>query len=176
MDAGLAAELGAMVAEDQRVRTRNGPPPAGGYRLSTAAVMESSRVDVRNTDRLREIVSAHGWPGFDLVGEQGEKDAWLLAQHADRQLGFQREALALLTQAVADGDATPSHLAYLTDRVRMNEGREQLYGTQMTSEVGGRPTPWPIEDPAHVDERRAAVGLGPLDEYVARFQPQAPAE
>jgi hypothetical protein len=58
----------------------------------------------------------------------------------------------------------------------MNEGREQVYGTQMTGEVGGGPTPWPIEDSEHVDERRAAVGLGPLDEYVARFQPQTPAE
>ena len=176
MDADLAAELAAMVAEDQRVRTRHGPLPAGGYRPSTAEAMESSRVEVRNTDRLREIVSAHGWPGFDLVGEQGETDAWLLAQHADSQLGFQREALVLLTRAVAGGDATPSHLAYLTDRVRMNEGREQVYGTQMTAEVGGGPTPWPIEDSAHVDERRAAVGLGPLDEYVARFQPKSPAE
>jgi hypothetical protein len=99
MDAGLAAELAAMVAEDQRVRTRHGPPPAGGHRLSTAEAMEFSRVDVGNADRLREIVSAHGWPGFELVGKQGEKDAWLLAQHADRQLGFQREALALLAQA-----------------------------------------------------------------------------
>ena len=175
MNAEVAAELAAMVAEDQRVRTRHGPPPAGGYRLSTAEAMESSRVDVRNTDRLREIVAAHGWPGFDLVGAQGERDAWLIAQHADRQLGFQRAALALLEQAVADGDATPSHLAYLTDRVRMNEGREQLYGTQVTGEVGGGPAPWPIEDPACVDERRAVMGLGPLNEYIAGFLPQSPA-
>ena len=52
----------------------------------------------------------------------------------------------------------------------MNEGREQLYGTQMTAEAGEDPAPWPIEDAAHVDERRAGVGLGSLDEYVARFR------
>ena len=43
---------------------------------------------------------AHGWPGRSLVGEQGAMDAWLLAQHADRQPGFQRRALSLLAMAV----------------------------------------------------------------------------
>jgi hypothetical protein len=129
--------------------------------------MEWRRVDVRNTDRLREIVQAHGWPGYSLVGEQGAEHAWLIAQHSDTQLDFQREALGLLTQAVAEGDASPKHLAYLTDRVRMNEGREQLYGTQMCGALDGRPVPWPVADPEGLDERRAAVGLGPFAEYAA---------
>ena len=30
-----------------------------------------ARVDVANTDRLREIVDEHGWPGRSLVGEEG---------------------------------------------------------------------------------------------------------
>jgi len=30
--------------------------------------------------------------------------------------------------------------------------------------------PAPLEDPANVDARRAAVGLGPLDEYLKPFR------
>jgi hypothetical protein len=44
---------------------------------------------------------------------------------------FQRRVLDLLTAAVAEGESTPRQLAYLTDRVRMSEGREQVYGTQL---------------------------------------------
>jgi Family of unknown function (DUF6624) len=93
--------------------------------------VEAARIDVANTDRLRAIIAEHGWPGRVLVGDEGAEAAWLIAQHADSQLDFQREALALLERAVHDGDAPASHLAYLTDRVRMNEGRPQLFGTQV---------------------------------------------
>ena len=56
-----------------------------------------------------------------------------------------------------------SSVAYLTDRVLTNEGKEQLYGTQSWSE-GGVEYLQPLQDPARVNERRRAVGLGPLPE------------
>jgi hypothetical protein len=81
---------------------------------------------------------------------------------------LQRRVLALLAAAVAAGEATPRQLAYLTDRVRMHEGRQQLYGTQMFGSGDGELVPWPIEDEEHVEERRAAAGLEPLVDYAAR--------
>ncbi len=127
--------------------------------------MEAQRVDVANTARLREIISQHGWPGRSLVGNEGAHHAWLIAQHADRQLDFQREALELLAEAVSRGDAAQRDVAYLTDRVRMNEGREQVFGTQIAEVKDGNGVPWPVEDPANLDARRAAVGLSPFEEY-----------
>ena len=49
---------------------------------------------------------------------------------ADAEPEFQRRCLALLTEAVADGEADPGNLAYLTDRVLCAEGEPQRYGTQ----------------------------------------------
>ncbi len=89
MQLGLASELAAMAAEDQRIRTF----PADGVfarRVSLEQEMDARRVDVANTDRLRAIVAEVGWPGFALVGEQGAEHAWLLAKHADHQLDSQR--------------------------------------------------------------------------------------
>jgi hypothetical protein len=60
----------------------------------------------------------------------------------------------------------------LEDRVRMFEGRPQLYGTQLEPDDEGRPRPYPIEDPEGVDERRRAVGLEPLAERLARAEPE----
>ncbi len=166
MDEVLAAELARMAAEDQRARQ---PPPGERrefvHRVDLRTRMEGQRIDVANTDRLREIVSEHGWPGRSLVGDEGAHHAWLIAQHADRQLDFQREALELLADAVRRGDAAQRDLAYLTDRVRMNEGREQVYGTQIADVEDGNGVPWPVEDPTNLDARRAALGLPPFEEY-----------
>lgn len=119
---------------------------------------------------------ARGWPGRSLVGEQGAEHAWLLAQHADRQLEFQRHALALLRVAVAAGEATNRQLAYLSDRVCMNEGREQIYGTQMGGVRDGTVVPWPIQAPETVDDRRAAMSLDALATYVASFPAVSPTD
>ena len=101
--------------------------------------------------------------------EDGAQAAWLLAQHADRDLDLQRAFLDALRGAVGEGEAAPANLAYLEDRVRVADGRPQLYGTQFTvteREFG----PCPIEDPQRLDERRAAVGLEPFADYEAQIR------
>jgi hypothetical protein len=121
--------------------------------------------DAENLPWLRQVIAEYGWPGKALVGEDGADAAWLLAQHADRDLGFQRRCLDLLTTAVTAGEAKRQHLAYLTDRVLLAEGQQQVYGTQMTASRG-RWVPKNLRDPDTVDERRAPVDLGPLAEYL----------
>jgi hypothetical protein len=66
-------------------------------------------------------------------------------------------------------------VAYLTDRVRVNQGLPQVYGTQMARDAKGRAIPEELEDAKHVDDRRAAVGLRPLKAAVRdhrRFERQ----
>jgi hypothetical protein len=65
-----------------------------------------------------------------------------------------------------------AHLACLEDRVRVNAGLPQLYGTQFTV-TGGEPGPHPIEDPQRLDERRAAAELEPFADYQARMRAQS---
>ncbi len=123
------------------------------------------RMDRAHTERLRQVVDRHGWPGRSMVGVAGSQAAWLLVQHADHDPEFQRRCLELLDAAAGRGEADPRHVAFLTDRVLIHEGKLQRFGTQLREDEG-RLAPIPIEDPAGVEERRRAVGLGPLDEYV----------
>lgn len=74
-----------------------------------------------------------------------------------------------MRQAVSAGSAGPRELAFLCDRTLVNEGREQVYGTQIAGVKDGAPVPWPCEEPERMDERRAEVGIEPFDEYVAQF-------
>ena len=79
----------------------------------------------------------------------------------------------MLERAVHDGDAPASHLAHLTDRVRMNEGRPQLFGTQVADITNGVASPWPIEDEEHL-QRRANAGLETLADYLNNFTGASP--
>ena len=70
----------------------------------------------------------------------------------------------------------PEHYAFLYDCVRMADGKDQLYGSQFVRSVDGDTVvPWPIEDPEHVDARRARLGLPPLAEHAATCARSIPA-
>ena len=117
--------------------------------------------DPLNADRLWDILDDYeAWPGVRLVGDDGERAAWLVVQLADAEL--QRRALPHVEAAVDQGDAHASHYACLLDRVRMSEGRPQVYGSQFVVHDDETLSPWPIHDPAAVDQRRFEVGLPPL--------------
>ena len=85
------------------------------------------------------------------------------------QPALQRAALRALQDAAARGEVPPLQPAMLEDRIRTFEGRPQLYGTQFDWDAAGELSPLPIEDLTRVEERRRAVGLGPLvDDLIAR--------
>lgn len=122
---------------------------------------------------MHGVVERHGWPTPATVGDDGADAAWLLVQHADRQPDFQRRCLELMC-ALPGRDVKRSHIAYLTDRVRLAFGRPQVYGTQVEMN-GGRAAPRNLEDPAGVDARRSLMGLGPIADYLAGFGSAGPA-
>ena len=169
VDTRLRDELLSMLAEDQAVRT--GIPLPGDSRTSEELLDDMGNVDGRNSRRMAEILDEHGWPGWSLVGEDGAEAAWALIQHADLRIELQERGLAYLRGAVAAGDASPGDLAYLIDRVLVAHDRPQVYGTQLGGGPNGELVPrTPIEDEASVDQRRAAVGLQPLAEYMDEFR------
>jgi hypothetical protein len=152
-DPVLREELLAMFERDQSGRT-GGPDPEG---------------DAARTARLAQILDVHGWPGRDLVGEDGSEAAWAIAQHSDLDPAFQQRALELLRGAVAAGQASPGDLAYLTDRVAANTGQPQTYGTQVSCTPEGPEPAVPLADPAAVDRLRADAGLDPYPDYLAEM-------
>lgn len=154
----LRAEMREMFRVDQELRHKW--MEDGDDQELASEIME---VDRKNTARMRQIIDAHGWPGKTLVGEDGADAAWLLVQHADQDREFQKRCLELMAAAGPD-EVRPSNLALLVDRVRVGEGRPQVYGTQFWTDESGQFGPRPIEDEALVDERRASVRLGTLAE------------
>lgn len=118
---------------------------------------------------LEALLARHGWISRKVFGHDADSHAWLLVQHSDHRPDFQKAVLEKLDAARAKGETLPANYAYLWDRVAVNEGRPQRYGTQGTARSGTW-TPAPLEDPAGVDARRKEVGLEPLAAYAARFR------
>jgi hypothetical protein len=73
----------------------------------------------------------------------------------------------MLEEAFKQGEAQPLRYAKMRDRLLVEEGKKQLYGTQWKFENSER-VPQPIEQPEYVDKRRAEIGLGPLNIYLKK--------
>lgn len=123
-----------------------------------------SKVDAQTQARLAAIIREHGWPGLDMVGLDGTEAASTMLQHVGAET--QKKALPLVEAAFRTGNVMGPNYAGLVDRVRLSEGRPQLYGTVAKPFTrAGEIAFHPIEDEAGVDARRAEVGLMPLAEY-----------
>ncbi len=157
----IALELKQMIDVDQEMRARSEEDDSWDY-----------EVDIFNTKRMKEIVAEIGWPTTSKVGSEGSDDAWLLVQHADHDVSFQEFCLELMKEA-NESEVKRVHIAYLEDRIRKNKKVGQLYGTQFTQE-NGQHIPLPIEDEEHVNERRAALGMGPLSEQIEHMYKKYP--
>ena len=132
-------------------------------------VLAVQAIDAESTAFLRGLVADTGWPTYDQVGAKAADSAWLLVQHADAAPELQAEVLALMEPLVEAGQASGLNLAYLSDRVRCAAKQPQSFGTQFGSDASGVHRPFPLEDPAGIDERRASVGLEPLAEYARQI-------
>lgn len=91
-----------------------------------------------------------------------------MIQHAD--LEIQQQYLPMMREAAEKGDANGADLALLEDRVALRMGKKQIYGTQIGRDLEtGEFYLMPLDDPDNVDERRAAVGLGKLQDYLSNW-------
>lgn len=158
MNSQLRDELLKRVKKEQNLRKKLIDKP-DDIQLITRMI----EVDVQNTRWLDKAIQQHGWPGKSLVGIDGAHATFLIVQHSPI-FEFQKKCLSLLELAVDQNEADVKDLAYLTDRVRLAEGKQQIYGTQGT-EKNGVIVPFPIEDEEHIDERRKAIGLEPIAEH-----------
>lgn len=149
------------ILEDHRDLAKLDPSIAKQW---NALVNELQTEDTKNRHWMKEVVRKHGWPGKTLVGSQGAIEAWLLVQHADADREFQQECLVKM-EALPKGEVRAVDIAYLTDRILCGAGKKQKYGSQIDIQ-DGKVIPKPIEDEEQVDDRRKAIGLEPLKDYL----------
>jgi len=126
------------------------------------------KINEENLDRLIEIIDTKGWPKKSVVKENGARTVFLIIQHAD--LETQKKYLPIMKEAANNGEANWSSLALLIDRVNLREGKQQIYGSQIYRNEDGSFYVKDLQEPEYVNQRRKEVGLGPIEDYVGRWE------
>lgn len=164
----LRHQLGVMVTADQNARMKAMKVGKLRDKKLNRAVGD---VDKANLPKLKKIFGTYGIPSARMVGRDGVSTFFLLTQHADADPAFQRRVLQAARQILhRHPEALPKVMfAYLTDRVRLADGKKQVYGTQARIQ-DGKVVLSPVEDPATLDQRRARVALGPEKHYLALLE------
>ena len=158
--ARLSLELIRALGTDQSIRLYSMK-----IRHDDKAKADWHKIDSAGLLLIKQAVKKYGFPGRSMVGDDGYEAAFILCQHADDDLAFQKTILDQLKKLTVSGDAKKQDQAYLTDRIMVKEKGMQVYGTQFKS-AG---LLYPIQDSANVDRHRAEMGLGTLAEYKKGF-------
>jgi len=80
-------------------------------------------IDLGHNGVIHRLIKKFGYPTKKLIGTEALKAFWLLIQHQDTDSWLQEECLKK-----CDFDKTEKE--HLTDRVLINGGKAQRFGTQ----------------------------------------------
>jgi hypothetical protein len=129
-----------------------------------------NRIDSSNLAFIEKLFDKYGYPGKTLVGSPTNESAWNLIQHSNKIDRY----LPLIKKAAQENELPFNLYAMMLDRQLMNEGKEQVYGTQATTKKlkSGKVESfvWPLKDPSQVNRLRKEAGFATtVEENAKRF-------
>jgi uncharacterized protein DUF6624 len=137
-------------------------------------VHNQDSIDAINLKRVIFILDSMGYPKRRNYGDSAGLATFFVIQHAD--IKSQEKYLPVFEQAAKDQEIEWKNVVYMIDRVRLEKGQKQLYGTQIqplkdsvTGYLTDKAVIAPIEDEANVNERRAKVRLGTIEQEAKEF-------
>ncbi len=173
-DERLKSQLDSIKELDQRYRSLMGLGPTDLKIKAEEMGLEEDEysgdlwdrqfsIDQSNMDFMETIFKTRGYPGKSMVGEPTHTTAWYVLQHSDKI----RQYFPIIKKAGEDGELPYRFVAMMEDRLLMQEGKPQIYGTQGKSYDDARGSfIWPIENPESVNERRMEAGFtSTIEEY-----------
>ena len=156
--AAVAAELAERRDEDQRVRSQG----------RDGDMSEMGRIDADNTEYIGDLIGELGWIDATRFGVAASDAAFLIVQHT-ADLRLMRTALPHIEADVRAGRLDGQNYTLMFDRLQLNLGYKQRYGSQIGI-VDGERVLMPCEDIERVDEFRAEMGMIPLEQYLDFFR------
>lgn len=122
------------------------------------------KIDSVNIQKAERIISKYGYPGKTMVGEPQNTAIFYVVQHSGKISRYYK----LIQKAGRAGELPFKYVAMMLDRKLLNEGKEQIYGTQVYSQMIKNPQTGkkeqfeyvvPIKNPKHVNKRRKKAGF-----------------
>ncbi|WP_157444110.1 MULTISPECIES: DUF6624 domain-containing protein [unclassified Chryseobacterium] len=145
--------LSEVLESDQRIRKANEP-------------IKYAKEDHRNQELVISIIEKCGMPTLKEVNQRQMDAIWLGLQHSTEEK-IRKKYFPQIEKAVKNGDLSKGQYALMKDRILMDEGKPQIYGSQIKN---GKL--YKVENPATVNKRRKEMGLEPIEDYLKYFNIQ----
>ncbi|WP_304236556.1 DUF6624 domain-containing protein [Jiulongibacter sediminis] len=170
-DQEMVAVLDQIYVDDQSTRNKIRSTEEKFGRESTEMDLlwqDILKKDSINLMKVSGILNDKGWPDKNLIGERGTSTLFLVIQHANQST--QEKYLPLIQKATEDKNLPKRQYAMFYDRLLLNRGERQIYGTQLAmSKESKSPYVLPLESPENVDQRRVEMGLNTMQENLNRW-------
>ena len=128
---------------------------------------EGCAVEAANAAWLDTTLDTVPWFTIDIYGKAADDAATDIVRHADANPALQLKVLNRLGPLALAKRTDPKAFAALWDKVALETGRPQRYGTQMRCVGKVWTARTPLEDATALDQRRSWVGLPPMRVYAA---------
>ena len=176
-EADMRAKIDSLLCDigrkDQAVRADWAKMATGSVTQEEAIeyALKMEETDSSNLASVSRILDTYGWPSG--LSDAANKAIFLVIDHSD--LKTMNKYLGLFRDAVEKGYLSMNDLVTMEDRMLMNAGKPQKYGTQAYSLVEDGKTViyiWPVEDPDKLNQLRQSVGLSPIEDYLETVKQQ----
>ncbi|MEB2777341.1 DUF6624 domain-containing protein [Algoriphagus sp. D3-2-R+10] len=125
-------------------------------------------IDYKNQQIVVSTIENCGFPTVEEHGYKSVEAVFLVIQHAGKSL--REKYFPQIKESADQGDLQWSLVALMEDRMLMDRGEKQKFGSQVIMKSGSNTwTLYPILDPENVNKRRAEIGLQPIEEYLQHF-------
>ncbi|RMZ59900.1 tetratricopeptide repeat protein [Chryseobacterium nematophagum] len=160
----LRKEINLLTLNDQKLRYKKVQNINDSLRKVIDEQIHTS--DLKNLIKAKEIIRKYGWPTISQIGKDGQNNLWLIVQHADQDVLFQKAVLEDMEKLKGTPELNIENYAFLYDRVQCNLNYKQWYGTQVVWTNNGEASSFrPLIKEYLTDERRKEIGLQPLKIY-----------
>lgn len=137
-----------------------------GYKFENLneAYIRMKEVDSININRIEVLIQKYGYAGKSLVGEPTNETMWYIIQHSNKI----KKYYPIIEIAGKRNELPKTLVAKMYDRILVNDGKEQIYGTQgrfvlIKIKKTGLDEMFkyiqPIKNPKSVNVRRKKIGF-----------------
>lgn len=130
-----------------------------GARQENKVSSDIREIDSVNKSTIISIIEKCGWSAIDT---SQINDVFLMVQHMDTE--FVARYYPVFMKYYEEGILSNVNYARMEDRLLMNNGFEQIYGTQVVDKSF-----YDIKDEENVNERRKKLGLSTIEETAKKF-------
>ena len=121
----------------------------------------------QNFTTMKQLIKKHGWPTYSMVGDLAADAPLLIINHLEGE-EMRIKYLPLIKIACLQKEGSCMEYAKIQDRILVNTGKKQIYGMQFRYNKDRKLEPFPIVNPEYVDQKRKAIGLEPIKQYLKR--------